>query len=281
MYILIAHRTSLNLNFVKIEENRNNDKLAQQKLDLETDAIVQTKKDEYNKKIQDATLRLESLKEQQKNEECEYKKELKLLDSDHITKLQQLKDAFSETVKLEQIRLENINTNAQVAQKQWDSNMKEILDLNSVEFHNIKNDFECKIEEQHDRQAVLRAERKHLLSNFERSNKVIERNGEALYVKRLSQFEIALQVDRQVNKRLKEENEIVKIKFNEIQRDINELDNTIMRYKTKEVELRNNSKSLQNKIESLKSLNYMKKSEVEEIFFQISSNNEKHVSLER
>lgn len=188
--------------------------------------------------------------------ELKFSNEQQVLKDNHLAEMERINTTFFEKRANEEKRLNKLKSKEVELSDISEKDHRNLVNHHAIEIQHISDDFNNLIETELDKQAILRATRKTLISKFNIKNNAIERDGDEKYIERRGGFETKLYARRQSTKQLNEECEIVKIKFDEIRKDSNELNNSILRYKGKETELQTEYKQLMDTKEKIhKSLN--------------------------
>ena len=223
----------------------------------------------------------EKLEKSKAELELQFSNELRKLRESHAAEINRLNTALLEKRSFEEKRLRKLKSNEEYIATTFRNENNELVNHNAIEIQRISDEYNCLIEAELDKQALIRARRKALISKFDARNKAIEQNGDETYITKRAQYESRLSESRHNTKQIQEEDEIVKIKLDEIRKDVTELDNACLRYKRRETELRAEYKKLSEEVNSLLVTKDKRNTTLIELDMALRNASLDHMKLER
>jgi len=221
-------------------------------LDKELKISLESINDKYAERISIAAKNYANMCLARDDIESDCKKSMDSLSEDHQKNLLSLETLYSQKIEKENFRRRQLLSN-------FDIFHKECLDKESViqgervaEIESLSSKYNTMIDNVTNERNSLLADRKNEIRNADERNQEMESLGDSKYIKLRSNFESRLSGDQENSRRLKEEGEIMKIKLNEMQKDLKDLAETIGRYKDKEKDLKERESDLINEIATTK-----------------------------
>ena len=133
----------------------------------------------------------------------------------------------------------------------WKQDSQQLKNDQSVIIQRTIDEFNNRIESEHDHQRQLKIEMKGIRSNFSNLNVMLENDGDNEYEQERQIYEKRLGADKRSTKILKEESEIIRSKYDALVKDSNDLSDTISRSRDKETELHRSIRTLKTEQDSL------------------------------